>query len=307
MLTYLIRRLISSIVVLLLITVITFAMAFLVPSDPARMIAGVHASPTTLAEIRHNLGLDKPVPVQYADYLGRLVRGDLGTSYEYDRPVSSMIGEKFLVTLPLAVGSWLAELLIGIPLGIYTARHARKTSDYLISALALVGLSLPVFWLGLILLYTLAFKVPIFPLGGNANGLMSLILPSLTIGITGAAYYLRLLKSSMLDVMSNDYIRTARAKGASENRVVWRHAVPNALIPVVTYAGIDIGTLMGGLIMTEATFNWNGIGTLMYEALQQSDIPIIMGTVLLAAVMVVLFNIVVDVLYVFIDPRIRFD
>jgi ABC-type dipeptide/oligopeptide/nickel transport system permease component len=306
MLTYVIRRIIGAICVLLLITVITFAMAYLVPSDPARMIAGVHASATTLAEIRHNLGLDKPVPVQYADYLGRLLRGDLGTSYMYDRPVASLVRDKFLTTLPLAVGAWLAELLIGIPLGIYTARRARTTSDYLISALALVGLSLPVFWLGLILLYGFAFKLPIFPLGGN-TGFMSLVLPSLTIGITGAAYYLRLLKASMLEVMSNDYVRTARAKGASENRVVWRHAIPNALIPVVTYAGIDIGTLMGGLIMTEATFNWNGVGMLMNEALQQSDIPVIMGTVLLAAVLVVLFNLVVDILYVFIDPRIRYD
>jgi peptide/nickel transport system permease protein len=224
----------------------------------------------------------------------------------YDRPVASLVRDKFLTTLPLAVGAWLAELLIGIPLGIYTARRARTTSDYLFSALALVGLSLPVFWLGLILLYGFAFKLPIFPLGGN-TGFMSLVLPSLTIGITGAADYLRLLKASMLEVMSNDYVRTARAKGASENRVVWRHAIPNALIPVVTYAGIDIGTLMGGLIMTEATFNWNGVGMLMNEALQQSDIPVIMGTVLLAAVLVVLFNLVVDILYVFIDPRIRYD
>ena len=306
MLTYIVRRIVGSIFVLLLITIITFAMAYLVPSDPARMIAGVHASATTLTEIRHNLGLDKPVPVQYAIYLGRLLRGNLGISYMYDRPVASLVREKFLVTLPLAVGAWLAELIIGIPLGIFTARHARQASDYIISTLALVGLSLAVFWLGLILLYLFAFKLPIFPLGGN-SGFMSLILPSLTIGITGAAYYLRLLKSSMLEVMSNDYVRTARAKGAGENRVIWRHVVPNALIPVVTYAGIDIGTLMGGLIMTEYTFNWNGIGTLMNEALQQSDIPVIMGTVLLAAVMVVLFNLVVDVLYVFIDPRIRYD
>jgi len=305
-LSYIMRRIIGAMVVLLLTSVIAFAMAYLVPSDPARMIAGVHASATTLAEIRHNLGLDKPVPVQYVDFLGRLLRGDLGTSYIYDRPVASLVREKFLATLPLAVGAWLAELIIGIPLGIYTARRARKKSDYLVSGAALVGLSLPVFWLGLILLYGLGFKLPIFPLGGN-NGFMSLILPSLTIGIVGAAYYTRLLKSSMLEVMGNDYVRTARAKGAGERRVIWRHVVPNALIPVVTYAGIDIGILMGGLIMTEATFNWNGVGMLGYEALQQSDIPVIMGTVLLAAVAVVLFNLLVDIVYVFIDPRIRYD
>jgi peptide/nickel transport system permease protein len=306
MLTYIIRRIISSLCVLLLITVIAFAMAYLIPSDPARMIAGVHASATTLNEIRHNLGLDKPVPVQYLMFLGRLLRGNLGVSYIYDRPVTSLVRVRFLATLPLALGAWLAELIIGIPLGIYTARRARKVSDFIISALALVGLSMPVFWLGLILLYVFAFKLPIFPLGGH-TGLISLVLPSLTIGITGAAYYLRLLKSSMLDVMSNDYVRTARAKGASEDRVIWRHVVPNALIPVVTYAGIDIGILMGGLIMTEYTFNWNGIGMLMDEALMQSDIPVIMGTVLMAAVMVVLFNLLVDILYVFIDPRIRYD
>lgn len=306
MLSYIIRRVIGAIVVLFLISVIAFAMLYMVPSDPARMIAGVHASATTLAEIRHNLGLDKPVPVQYVDYLGRLLRGNLGTSYLYDRPVTALLSEKFLATLPLAVGAWLAELLIGIPLGIYTARRARKAGDYIVSALALVGLSMPVFWLGLILLYLLGFRLPIFPLGGN-NGFMSLILPSLTIGIVGAAYYLRLLKSSMLEVMGNDYVRTARAKGAGEGRVVWRHVVPNALIPVVTYAGIDIGILMGGLIMTEYTFNWNGIGMLTYTALQQTDIPVVMGTVLLAAVLVVVFNLLVDIVYVFIDPRIRYD
>jgi len=306
-LSYIVRRIIGSLVVLLLISAIAFAMVYMVPSDPARMIAGVHASATTLAEIRHNLGLDKPVPVQYVDFLGRLLHGDLGKSYTYDRPVTSLLRDRFLATLPLAVGAWLAELIIGIPLGIYTARRARKAADYIVSALALVGLSLPVFWLGLILLYWFAFKIPIFPLGGHSNGLASLILPSLTIGIVGAAYYLRLLKSSMLEVLGNDYVRTARAKGADERRVVWRHAVPNALIPVVTYAGIDIGTLLGGLIMTEATFNWNGVGMLAYEALQTSDIPVIMGTVLMAAVFVVLFNLVVDMVYVFIDPRIRYD
>jgi peptide/nickel transport system permease protein len=305
-LSYIVRRVIGSLIVLLLITAIAFALAYLVPSDPARMIAGVHASAATLAEIRHKLGLDKPVPVQYVDYLGRLLRGNLGTSFIYDRPVVSLLKDKFLATLPLALAAWLAELLIGIPLGIYTARRARRSADYLVSALALVGLSMPVFWLGLILLYWFGFKLPIFPLGGH-TGFMSLVLPSLTIGIVGAAYYLRLLKSSMLEVMGNDYIRTARAKGAGERRVVWRHVVPNAVIPVITYAGIDIGILMGGLIMTEYTFNWNGIGALMYEALQQSDIPVIMGTVLLAAVLVVLFNLVVDVLYVFLDPRIRCD
>jgi len=306
-LSFITRRVVGAIIVLLGISIVTFLLLYAVPSDPARMIAGPKASVATLMAIRHNLGLDQPLQIQYLDYMKRLFHGDLGTSFIYNAPVAQLLFTKLGATIPLAIGCWISELVIGIPLGIYTARRARKTADYVVSILALVGISIPVFWLGLILLYYLGFKIPIFPLGGNDNGIMSLILPSLTYGITGAAVYTRLLKSSMLEVLGQDYIRTARAKGASERRVVWRHVMRNALIPVITFGGIDIGYLLSGVILIEVTFNWNGLGIFAYEAIQQSDIPVVMGTVLLAASFTVLFNLIVDILYVFIDPRIRYE
>lgn len=307
MLSFITRRTIGALIVLIGISIITFLLLYAVPSDPARIIAGPKASAATLMAIRHNLGLDQPVPIQYIDYMKRLLHGDLGTSFIYNAPVAQLLFRKLGATIPLAIGCWVAELIIGIPLGIYTARRARKVSDYIVSILALIGISLPVFWLGLILLYYLGFKFPVFPLGGNDNGIMSLILPSLTYGVTGAAVYTRLLKSSMLEVLSQDYVRTARAKGASERRVVWGHVMRNALIPVITFGGIDIGYLLSGVILIEVTFNWNGLGIFAYEAIQQSDIPVVMGTVLLAATFTVLFNLIVDILYVFIDPRIRYE
>lgn len=306
MASYIVRRLGGALIVLFGISVVTFLLIYAIPADPARMIAGQKATPQIIAQVRHNLGLDQPLFIQYIHYIGGLLRGNLGTSYIYNQPVSTLIAQRLGPTLLLALGCWLAELIIGIPLGIYTARRARKTGDYIVSALALVGISLPVFWLGLWLLYWFGFKFPIFPLGGS-GGFQNLILPSLTYGITGAAYYTRLLKASMLEVMGKDYVRTARAKGASESRVIWRHVMRNALIPVVTFGGIDIGYLLTGVVLIENTFNWNGLGVLSYEAIQQTDIPVIMGTVLFTAVVVVFFTLVVDVVYGFIDPRIRYS
>lgn len=306
MFAYIIRRILSTLVVLFGISVVSFLLIYAVPADPARLIAGPKAPMSVVLAIRQQLGLNHPILIQYFDYMGRLLHGNLGTSYIYNLPVSQMIIQRIGPTAELALGCWIAELAIGIPIGIYTARHARKVRDYIFSAGALVGLSLPVFWLGLILLYWFGFKIPIFPLGGP-GGIMHLILPSLTWGITGAAYYIRLLKTSMLEVMSQDYVRTARAKGASERHVTWRHVVRNALIPVVTYGGIDFSYLLTGVVLLEATFNWNGLGELAYTSIQNDDIPVIMGTVLLIAVSVVLFTLLVDIVYGFIDPRIRYD
>ncbi|MCF8565388.1 ABC transporter permease [Alicyclobacillus tolerans] len=306
MFAYVLRRLIGAVIVLWGISVITFFMIFAVPSDPALIIAGPHASPATLAAIRIKYGLNQPEPIQYLHYMGRLLHGNLGTSYVYNLPVAQMIWQRFGPTAELALAAFVAELLIGIPLGIYTAKHARKISDYFLSALALVGISLPVFWLGMILLYYFAYQIRIFPLGGT-GGIQYVILPALTYGITGAAVYLRLLRASMLEVLNQDYVRTARAKGASERRVTINHVLRNALIPVITFGGMDIGALLSGVILIEATFNWNGLGELAYQSISQLDTPIIMGTVMFAATFVVLFNLIVDILYGFIDPRIRYD
>lgn len=306
MFAYIIRRIISAIIVLWGITVITFLLVYAIPADPARIIAGPKAPESVIHQIRIQLGLNQPLPVQYWHYLVNLLHGNLGTSYIYNLPVLEMIGQRYGATLELAIGCFIAELIIGIPLGIYTAMRARKLGDYIWSALALVGLSMPPFWLGMLFLYWFGFKLPIFPLGGH-QGFLSLILPSLTYGIIGAAIYMRLLKSSMLEVLGQDYTRTARAKGNSDSRTIWRHVLRNALIPVITYGGIDIGYLLTGVLLIEVTFNWNGLGMLAYTAIGNLDTPVIMGTVLLAAVFTVFFNLFVDILYGFIDPRIRYD
>lgn len=306
--SYIIRRIGQSIIVLFGISIIAFLLLYAVPADPARIIAGPHATKEVIDQIRQDLGLNLPIYVQYLHYIGNLLKGNLGTSYIFHTSVSSLIGQRVGPTAELALGCWIAELLIGIPLGIYTARHANKKRDILMSALALVGISLPVYWLGLIFLVVFAFHIQLFPLGGFGGGAIQyLVLPAITYGITGAAYYTRLLKSSMLDVMNQDYIRTARAKGASERRVIWRHVLRNALIPVVTFGGIDIGYLLAGVVLVEETFNWQGLGMLQVTSIQNQDIPVIMGTVLLLAVFVVLFNLIVDIVYSFIDPRIRYD
>lgn len=306
MLAYILRRLFIALIVLFGISIVSFILIYMIPADPARIIAGVHAPPNVLIAIRHQLGLDKPLPIQYLMYMGRLLHGNLGVSYIYNLPVSTMIIQRLPATLKLAFGGWVAELLIGIPLGMYTATHARKWGDYIVSTIALLGLSVPVFWLGLLMLYYIAFKLGILPIGGF-GGIQYLILPALSIGITGTAFYIRLLKSSMIEVMSQDFVRTARAKGASRRRVMWRHVLRNALLPVITYAGLDISYLMTGVVLVEAVFGWNGLGELAYQAIPNTDTPVIMGTVLLVAAVVVLFTLIVDIVYGFIDPRIRYD
>lgn len=306
MLSYISRRVIGSIIVLWGISLVSFFLVFAIPGDPATAIAGPHATNAVLEAVRAKYGLNLPIPLQYLHYMGHLLHGDLGDSYVYGLPVTQMIGQRMLPTLELALGGFIAELIIGIPLGIFTARRARKVSDYLISALALVCISMPVYWLGAVLRDFFGFRLGIFPISGSGD-FLHLVLPSLAIGITGAAAYLRLLKSSMLEVLNRDYVRTARAKGAGNERVIWLHVLRNAVIPVVTFAGVDIGYLLSGVVLVEVTFNWNGLGMLGYGAIPQLDVPVIMGTVMFTAVLVVLFNLIVDILYGVIDPRIRFE
>lgn len=305
---YIVKRIGQAIIVLIGVSIIAFLLLYAVPANPARIIAGPHATKAVIEQIDQNLGLNLPIWLQYLKYMGHLLQGNLGISYIFSQPVTLLIGQRMGATGELALGCWIAELAIGIPLGIYTARRATTKRAIVVSALALVGISLPVYWLGLIFLVVFGFKLQIFPLGGFGGGAIQyLILPAITYGITGAAYYTRLLHSSMLDVMNQDYIRTARAKGAGERRVIYRHVLRNAMIPVTTFAGIDIGTLLGGVVLIEETFNWPGMGLLSVQSINNQDIPVIMGTVLLLAVFVVLFNLIVDITYGLIDPRVRYD
>ncbi len=305
MLTYIIKRVGGSLIVLFGISLITFGLAYMVPSDPARAILGVKASVQAVDALRQQLGLDQPLIIQYFHYLGNILQGNLGHSYILDLPVTVLIGQRLGATAQLALAAWLFELAIGIPIGIITALKSGKITDHILSILALIGISLPVFFVGLELMYWVAFKGGLFPVGGT-GGIAYIILPGLAYGITGAAYYSRLLKSSMLDVMHQDFIRTARAKGASPTRVIFHHAMRNAMIPVVTYAATDIAALFGGVVVIEQVFGYAGLGQMAVQAIGNTDVPLIMGTVLFAGVFVVLFNLVVDVLYGLIDPRITY-
>jgi peptide/nickel transport system permease protein len=298
------QRLAWSFVILIGVTFLTFVIAFIIPSDPARTVAGPKADPETLATIRKEMGLDQPVPVQYARYLGRLVHGDFGRSYLTRQSVLQAIIERLPATAYLAVSSLGAAALIGIVLGCLTARRQGSTVDLAVLVGSLIALSLPVFWVGMMLLYFVAYRARLLPLGGF--GLANVVLPACTLTLGGAAYYTRLLHTNMRAVLDQDYIRAAHAKGLSPFRVYGKHALRNAIIPLVTLLGLDFAGLMSGVVLTETVFNWPGLGRLAVEAVFNQDIPMIMGTVLFSALLVVGANMVVDLLYLVIDPRIRY-
>jgi ABC-type dipeptide/oligopeptide/nickel transport system permease component len=303
MISYIVRRAIGSVVVLIFISIITFLLAYAIPGDPARMIVGAKATAELVAQVRQNLGLDQPLPVQYLHYLIRLLHGDLGFSYHNNLPVTQLISERIGNTAQLALGGWLVELIIGVPLGIVTALRHRKWPDYVFSSLSLVGMSFPVFLLGMLMIYFIGFKLQWLPLSGT-GGIQNLIMPSITLGVTGAAVYQRLVRSSMIEVFALDYMRTAKASGVAGGRLTTHHGLRNGIIPAVTYAGMDIATLCGGLVLTETVFNYPGIGLLSWQSIQNLDFPVIMATVLVASIFVVIANFVVDIVYSVIDPRI---
>ncbi len=306
MISYIIRRLGGAVIVLLGISIITFVIAFLVPANPARAIVGPHAPEALVLQVDKQLGLDQPLPIRYVNYMNNLVHGNLGMSYVLDQPVTNLIEQRVGATAQLALAAWVLELVIGIPLGIISAVYDRKIIDHIASLLALIGISLPVFFVGLELMYWIGFRLNWLPVGGT-GGFNYIILPGLTYAITGAAYYSRLLKASMLDVLSSDYIRTAKAKGASPARVIFAHALRNGIIPALTYGGIDIAALFGGVVVIEDVFGYSGLGQLAVQAISNLDVPVIMGTVLFATAFVVLVNVVVDVLYGIVDPRITYS
>lgn len=300
----LVRRLAWSGVILLGVTFLTFTIAFIIPSDPARTIAGPKADPQTVATIRKEMGLDAPVPVQYARYAGRLLHGDFGRSYLTRQNVLDAIVDRLPATAYLAITSLTVSALLGIGVGCLTALRRGSWLD--LSALlgSLIVLSLPVFWVGMLLLYFLAYRLRLFPLGGF--GIANVVLPASALALGGAAYYARLLHTNLRTVLDEDYVRTAHAKGLPPLRVYGKHALRNALIPLTTLLGLDLAGLMSGVVLTETVFNWPGLGRLAVEAVFNQDIPVIMGTVLFSAILVVGANIAVDVLYLAIDPRIRY-
>jgi peptide/nickel transport system permease protein len=298
------RRLVQIIPVVLGISLITFLLIYYLPADPARLYAGPSASVETVARIRQELGLDEPFWVQYTTYLGRMVQGDLGFSYRKQAPVLELIAGRVPYTLALIAAGIFVELVIGLPLGIGAALAHGRWPDRLGMFIALLGVSVPSFWLGLMLLYWFGYLLPIFPLGG-ASTPSSIVLPAIAAGLGGAAWYARMMRSSMLDALGNDFVRTAHAKGLARLHVVRRHVLPNALNPIITMAGMDIPWFIGGVVLVERIFNWPGVGRLAVEAIETVDVPLILGTVIFTACVVVVSGILIDVVQGLADPRIR--
>jgi peptide/nickel transport system permease protein len=303
MFAYLARRIVFGAAVLLGASLITFAMAFIVPADPAVTIAGAKADPRTLAEIRREMGLDRPVYVQYAMYAGRAMRGDLGRSYIRRESVTRLIAQRLPATAILASCAFVMSLVLGIAMGAIAAAYRGRAPDSILLFTAMALVSMPVFWLGTMLLVAGGLYLRSFPLGGFA-GASSLVLPSLTLALGSAGYYSRILQTNLSAELSQDYVRTARSKGVSRRGVLMHHAMANALLPLVTLAGLDLAGMLSGVVLTETVFNWPGLGRLAYEAVFNLDIPLIMGTVMFSAFIVVAANLIVDLLYRWLDPRI---
>lgn len=304
MIRYVGARLVQAASILLGVAVVTFALLFLVPADPARQVAGRAATAEVVQRVRHEMGLDQPVPVQFARYLGRLARGDLGHSYVERTPVATLIWSRLPATLLLMAGAIGCELLIGLPAGILAAHFRGRLADRSVMILSFVGVSTPQFLVGILLLYVFAARLGWFPIGGY-GGIEHLVLPAMTLGILGGGWYGRMTRSTMAEVLHQDFIRTARAKGMSERRVVLVHALRNAVLPILAMIGIDIGVFMGGAVVVESVYGWPGIGQLTWHAIQQIDIPVIMAVTLVAAVGIVLANLLVDLLAPLIDPCVK--
>ena len=304
MLTYLGKRLAASLLILLGVSIVTFGLTFMIPADPVAMIAGRNSTPAIREHIRHQLGLDRPVPEQYVTYLTRLVQGDLGRSYARKSDVGPLITSRLPPTLLLMAAAILAELMIGLPAGIYAASRRGRVGDKVAMTLSFLSVSTPQFVLGLTLLYVFAYILNWFPLGGYGS-ISHIVLPALTLGLAGGGWYSRMMRSSMVEVLRNDYIRTARAKGMPEWRVILKHGFRNAVLPIIAMVGLDIGIFMSGVVVVENVYGWPGIGQLMWQAIQSLDIPIIMGITIVTAVFIVIGNFLADVITPLIDPRIR--
>ncbi len=320
MLKYIGRRILQMVPVFIGVTVLLFLMTAVVPGDPVKMITGEREiSPAVYNQIRAEYGFDKPLIVQYGMYVNRLAHGDLGQSLMRGRPVKDMLLDKFPYTMQLALAAIIIEIIFGIGAGMISAVKRYSFADVLVTLSTSILVSLPVFWLGTLFqmffgIYlkdwtTDAFYLPMSGAGGPGAPFphwVYLILPAITLASVSTAYAARIMRSQLLEVMSQDYIRTATAKGLSANAVLWRHAVKNAMIPVITFIGIDFGAMMSGAILTETVFNWPGVGNEIYNAVVRRDWPVVMGGVVIIVVVVMIINLLVDISYAFFDPRIRY-
>jgi peptide/nickel transport system permease protein len=309
MLRYVAKRLLLLVPVLLGVTVLAFLIFHLTPGDPARVMLGEMgqgASAEAVEALRHQLGLDRPWYVQYGDFLFKAVQGDLGRSFRGDRPVVTEVLTRFPLTLQLSLISLGLAALIGIPAGIIAAVKRNTWVDYLVMFLALLGVSLPSFWFAIMLMQLFALKWQLLPPSGVGTW-QQMVMPSVTVALSSVAFIVRMTRSSLLDQLREDYVRTARAKGATEARVILRHALRNAFIPVLTTLGLQFGSLLGGAVIVESIFSLPGLGRLTVDAILGRDLPMIQGVVLFVAIIFSLVNLVVDLGYAALDPRIRYE
>jgi ABC-type dipeptide/oligopeptide/nickel transport system permease component len=303
---FLLRRLLLTVPVLLGVATLVFALIHLVPGDPAQAMLGEGASQTEVLALRHTLGLDRPLLAQYGSFLGGLVRGDLGTSFRYNAPVTAQIRDKFPNTAILALSAMLVALVIAIPLGILAAVYRGTVIDHAAMTLALAGISMPNFWLGPLLAILFAVRLGWLPVSGT-GGLSHLVLPAITLGAALAAILARMTRASVLEELRELYVLAARARGFSGARAVIRHAFRNSLIPIVTIIGLQFGAVLTGTIITETIFAWPGIGRLLIQAINFRDYPLVQGCILFISVTYVAMNLLTDLTYGLLDPRIRFD
>lgn len=314
MFRYIVKKLIILIVLLFLVSITVFSVLFVLPGDPAQIVLGINATPETLAQLRADMGIDRPFWVQYGSWIGHLLIGQSSISLNYDVPVFDLIASRMAVTGPLALLAMFFGVIISIPLGIYAARKQNRPGDVAVMFFTQLGLATPEFWLGILLILLFAVQLGWFAAGGFPGwgadfwgSLQALLLPSFALGVIRASILTRLTRSSMLDVLREDYVRTARAKGLKERTVVYTHALRNALIPVLTILGLQLGQLMAGAIIIENVYSLPGLGRLVFLAIGQRDLPVVRDIVLVMAAAVVAVNFIVDLAYASLDPRIRFS
>jgi peptide/nickel transport system permease protein len=309
---YLLKNFTILIILLFVISLIVFSVLFVLPGDPAQIILGINATPETLANLRAKLGLDRPFWVQYSDWIGRLLTGRGSLSINYDMPVYDLILSRLAVTGPLALLAMVFAVVISLPLGIYAAQNQNRPGDVAVMAFTQLGLATPEFWLGILLILLFAVQWGLFPAGGFPGwdlsfwgSVKALILPAFALGVIRASILTRLTRSSMLEVLREDYIRTARAKGLKERTVIYVHGLRNALVPVLTILGLQLGQLLAGAIIIENVYYLPGLGRLVFQAIGQRDLPVVREIVVFMAAAVIVVNFIVDLTYAFVDPRFR--
>ena len=306
MLGYLVKRLIATIPVILLVAVCVFGFVHMLPGDPARLIAGMDASPEDVLAVRKSLGLDQPLAEQFVHYVSRVLHGDFGTSLKTRRPVVEEFGQRLMPTVWLTVFAMAWSVVAGLLIGVISAVKRGRWPDYVGMIIAVSGISFPPFWLGLLLISVFSVRLGWFPTGGYGTW-QHFVMPSFTLGVGVAAVMARFTRSAFIEIAREDYVRTARAKGVPERSVIWHHALRNALIPIITMVGLQFGFLLGGSIVVETVFSWPGVGRLLVDSVSLRDYPVIQALILLFSIQFIVINLLVDVLYVFANPEIRYQ